>query len=163
MDAEDGRGIFRVQKWDEGKLRMFAISVLWRAANTTLEYFRKAKIGTNNERLTKLILAGIPGSPDDFSMILGRWITDPANKQWAGGQAAPAADRFHDEGVVWFYFGGGWMCVKHDPIPFSPPVSNWILRPNRPIDFLAQPLEASKLMAQFSGAHDRVHKKNKPR
>ena len=78
--ASDARGLFsngevvayQVDNWEEAKIRMFVLSLLWRASTTTHSIFTRVTLGPHAERVKQFILAGDPGSPDDFSVLLCR-------------------------------------------------------------------------------------------
>jgi hypothetical protein len=60
---------YQFPTWDEPKLRMFALSLLWRAAVTTNYIFSMVSLGPHLARLGERIVADNPGPPEDFSVI----------------------------------------------------------------------------------------------
>lgn len=67
---------YRFPTWDEKRLRMFALSLLWRATVTTNEIFSGVTLGPHLARLTESILADEPGSPLECAPL--RWLGRPS-------------------------------------------------------------------------------------
>ena len=58
-------------------LRLFVLSVLWRASVSTQEFFHKVNLGPLEDRLRTMILSADPGGLDDFGMIFLRYVSPP--------------------------------------------------------------------------------------
>jgi hypothetical protein len=144
--------------WDESKLRMFALSILWRAAATTHAYYAPVDIGPHEERLRRLILAGDPGSPDDFSVTLGHWYSNFSDNQWTRGVLSPLLGKLGGVNVVWLFFSGGWVCIKCDQRPMSREDAGAILYTGRPVRIVAHPLDDSPALFKLNDAYRKVKK-----
>lgn len=67
-----------VPTYDCKMLKLFFLSVLWRASISTRPFFRNINLGTYENELHDMIDQGNPGTPDQFPMILGRFVNvDP--------------------------------------------------------------------------------------
>ena len=58
-------------EYDYAKLKLFYMSLLWRADVTNRQLFRKVRLGPHQERLRQHILDGDPGTAEDYSVIIG--------------------------------------------------------------------------------------------
>jgi len=144
--------------WDESRLRMFALSILWRAAATTRPFYAQVSIGPHEERLHRLILAGDPGSPDDFSVTLGHWYSNSSNNEWTKGGLSPLRVRMDGVNVVWLFFSGGWVCIKCDQRPMSRENARATLYPGRPVRIVAHPLDDSPALVKLNDAYRKAKK-----
>jgi hypothetical protein len=135
---------YQINNWDEEKIRMFALSLLWRAAATTNSVFSRVTLGPYKERLRQLILAGTPGSPDDFSILLGRWLTRPENEKMALTQISPYSWKLEGINMSKLFLGGFVFYIKSDQRAFINPFPEMMLSPGRPIYAIARELEGSK-------------------
>jgi hypothetical protein len=69
---------------DYAKLKLFAISLLWRASATSKEWFAGVKLGPYEETARQMILAGDPGGTDTFACVSERFIAaNPAMQSHA--------------------------------------------------------------------------------
>jgi hypothetical protein len=58
-------------------LKLFFLSVLWRAHSSTHAFFRKVQLGPFADRAKELLLAGNAGGDDDFPVLLSRFDQPP--------------------------------------------------------------------------------------
>lgn len=70
--AELGPGLF-----SPDLLRLFCMSVLWRAGVSNKSFFSQIQLGEHEERLRSCILSKTPGAVTDFSVILWRYADTP--------------------------------------------------------------------------------------
>ncbi len=86
------------------QLRLFQLSVLWRAGVSSLPFFAKVQLGPLAEELRTLILAGHPGPPDRFCcMMFGLTYEKEA---FSGIVMQPGRLRLHEQIAYRFVFGG---------------------------------------------------------
>jgi hypothetical protein len=135
---------YQINNWDEERLRMFVLSLLWRSAATTNPIFSRATLGPYAERLRQTILAGTPGSPDEFSVITCRWITRPENAKMALSQISPYTWKLEGINMSKLFLGGFVFYVKSDQRPYPRELAEIMLRPGRPVYAIARELEGSK-------------------
>jgi hypothetical protein len=134
---------YQINNWDEETLRMFALSLLWRAAATTNPVFSRVTLGSYAERLRQIMLTGTPGSSNDFSVLLCRWITRPENERLALAQISPYAGRLEGINMSKLYLGGFVFYIKSDRRPYPKSLTKLMLYPARLVYALARPLEGS--------------------
>lgn len=71
LDEESGRGLRIIPSVDLTTLRIFLLSILWRAAESDREEFKEIVLpGMHRERLRKMILTGDPQPLDWYSTVL---------------------------------------------------------------------------------------------
>ena len=59
-------------EYDYHLLKLFAISLLWRASTTKLVFFNGVNVGERHEqKLREHILNNDPGTLDDYTVVLG--------------------------------------------------------------------------------------------
>jgi hypothetical protein len=67
---------YRIKEFDYKQLKLFFMSILWRAAITSDLFFAQIKLGSWEEKLRKMILAQDPGNESDFSVVLFKYEGD---------------------------------------------------------------------------------------
>lgn len=66
----DKRGM-TVVRVDYLRFRLFALSLLWRASVSSLDFFKDVKLNAiDEERLRSMLVRQDPGSPEDYGMFL---------------------------------------------------------------------------------------------
>jgi hypothetical protein len=94
---ENGKLVaFRKDSFDYSRLRLFVLSVLWRAHLSTHEMFSRVALGPPAERLRAMIESGEPGRSSEFAMVLSAFtvqgkipsigipVADPFMETWDG-------------------------------------------------------------------------------
>jgi hypothetical protein len=135
---------YKFDGWDEARLRMFFISLLWRAAATNNYFFNRVTLGPYEVHARRLILSGTPGSPDDFSVLLCRWTTRPEHKNMELAQMSPYRTKLEGINMVKLFLGGMIIYIKCDQRTMSEPFREIILYPGRPVYAIARQFEGSK-------------------
>ena len=130
---------WEVAKYDYDKLKLFFVSLLWRASVSVQSFYGRVRLGQHEAQAKELIVNQEPGSPDDFAVtlskfdhILGETILDPHPEKW--------------EGVNYyrFYLGGYVAYIKADKRPAPHPLADFALSPAGPLRIIARHLERSK-------------------
>lgn len=123
--------------FDYAKLKLFFISMLWRAHATTLPDFVKLNIGPKYEAMAKaMIKAGDPGTPDQFAVFLLRFT---GTHRLLGTSPTPR----RESGVLMYetlLFGfGSYVKVTNRPLPTA--LRNAQLTDGKPLYMLEKPIE----------------------
>jgi hypothetical protein len=107
---------FQYENIDYKKLKLFFISLLWRAHATSLPAFNQVDIGAKFEAKAKdMIKRGAPGNADEFAVVIIKVAPGPFQK--IGVSPTP---RRHDRVRVYeFLFFGYLAYVKVDTRPYS--------------------------------------------
>lgn len=117
---------YRIDKFDYKQLKLFFMSMLWRAAITNNEFFNPIKLGSCEEKLKNMILANDLGSENEFSVILFKYegrlseITQNPTKQ-------------RQDGINYyrFRFPNYGFLIKVDQRDFISKLLPFVLSPNR--------------------------------
>lgn len=129
----------QVLSYDYSALKLFFISLLWRASVSRHSFYGRIRTGRFESMLRDLILRREPGSPDDFAVSLakfehplGRTILDPHPERWSGVN------------YVRFYLGGHVAYIKVDKRP--PPQMPGLLKlmPGAPLLIVLRDFERSR-------------------
>lgn len=112
----DGNRIY-LSDIDYAKLKLFQLSVLWRAGVSKLSVFSQVALGPHEERIRKMLLASEPGPPDLYGCLMFTLMHD---KELVTALVVPPtwarllghkAYRFVFGGVVFVYV------VSSTPVP----------------------------------------------
>lgn len=126
-----------IENYDYKKLKLFLISVLWRAGASSLKQFDKINLGPQLNKAKKLILEDNPGEENDFSFIIARFADDLGQSVLADPHPESKTDAFGDLNSYRFYLGAGYVVyVKVDERPFPPQSAPIAAKPNKPLIIL---------------------------
>jgi hypothetical protein len=91
---------------DYSRLKLFFLSVLWRAGVSTHEFYEHVRLGPHEEKIRKMLLQSIPGDPRDYgcavSLLLDRG--QPLRSVLVQPTPCGVQDPEHDRYI--FVFGG---------------------------------------------------------
>jgi len=147
LSADSPTGVqtaFQRPNYDYNRLKLFILSVLWRASESSRDFSKKVKLGPCQERLFRMLRAEDPGAPEDFPIFLSAFtvngripasgipILDPYREKWDG------VDAYR------LYLGVIAAYVKMDHRPFSYPFAELMLRPERPLMILDRDYDRSQ-------------------
>lgn len=95
--------------------KLFHLSVIWRSGISSRTEFKNVRLGTQEEKIRKRLLANDPGDPDEYTMF-GIAIRETETKNFQDKiLRAPEASRYHGHyvynilfgGVFWYYWISG--------------------------------------------------------
>jgi hypothetical protein len=131
---DGGWRAYTLEAYDYAKLKLFFISLLWRASETERAFFEKVNVGPRHTaRLKEMILNKNPGMPDEYAA----WIMRLTHEIDAHKSVLSPYRRRYEQ--VWFYhfYLAGHVCIiKVDRRPAPSMFSRFILRPNEPLHVL---------------------------
>lgn len=108
-----------IESFDYKKLKLFFISLLWRAGASDLPQFKRINIRKHLQRARDLILSDNPGNENEFSFILARFGDIAGKAFMLDPHPESKNDAFGDILCYRFYLGGGYIAyVKVDKRPF---------------------------------------------
>lgn len=111
------------------KLKLFFISLLWRAHASTQQFFRAVNVGPYAAALARMIQEENPGSKQDFAVFLARF-DHPLSEAFADPH------RFRPFGPIngyAFYFARHMAYIKVDQRPLPEELGRVVLAPNQPL------------------------------
>ena len=130
---------WRIQRFDYRRIKLFFLSLLWRASVSTHAFYSRVSAGRFERKLRDMLRAGDPGAPDDFAVSLARF-DDPR----LTGMLDPHADRYDGIKYYRFYIAGFVAYIKVDRRPPPPSLTDFVVRDNMPIIVLMRASSGSK-------------------
>ncbi|MFK7863229.1 MAG: hypothetical protein AB8B95_03280 [Pseudohongiellaceae bacterium] len=64
---------YKIEKIDYTKLKLFALSVLWRAHITKHKFFDKVSLGPHEHNIRELLLSGVVSDLDGYDVVWAKW------------------------------------------------------------------------------------------
>lgn len=157
LNAPTGETLaFSYSNVDYERLKLFAISLLWRASATSLNFFNRVDIGPHEDRARQMIVGATPGSPDEFSTMLVRWAARSNHERVAQGQFSPYNVKLNGVNEVKLFLGGVVLHIKVDKRPYPAPFPQIILRPNAPLYVPVREFAGSKDVLAMRPAFESV-------
>jgi hypothetical protein len=102
-----------LSEYEYSPLKLFALSVLWRAHTSTRQEFAKVQLGPHESTIKGSLLKNEPGTPEEYSVVIVKWIDE--------GFGAVFMDPFREtyEGVNFYriYCGRYVLYIKVDQRP----------------------------------------------
>lgn len=95
-------------------IKLFFISLLWRAHVTKNIFFERVSLGPHADRLKELIAHGDPSTPEEYSVILWR-----SEELLAKVIIAPYHEKYAGVSFIRFYLPGYMALIKVDNNPLS--------------------------------------------
>jgi hypothetical protein len=125
---------------DYAMMKLFALSVLWRAHASSQPAFSKVDLGPHEPKIRAHLLQENPGSEEEYSVCIVRWIDD--------GFGPVVMDPFREryEGVNYYriYCGRYVLYVKADQMNTGKSFKDMQLAPDRDLFLIARELKSSK-------------------
>lgn len=124
-----------IADFDYRKLKLFFLSLLWRAGVTSRRLFRHVRLGPHEERIRQLILKKVPGNPEDYAVILGIHRNTP---KYGLPMLEPKPLRDDETRVRYYRFSLGHLiaCVKVDQQPYGQSWKDFVISPSGPLRFI---------------------------
>lgn len=146
---------------DNRLLKLFVMSVLWRAAVSSDIFFFHVTLGPFEPVLRKFVAASDPGDVDNFSVILSRY-DDALSSHILN---VPHPRRIDGINLVTLYFGSYLAEVKVDSRPLPEPYRSRAIRPTGPIVVQVEEFASShaREVATMTSRADRVRRNRKRR
>jgi hypothetical protein len=103
-------GFFQIQNLDYTLFKLFHLSILWRAAISSLSPFLMVSLDKHEEQIRQMLLNSDPGPPTDYQ-IFGVMALSPGTKDvFDGFIVSPTVSTVEDRTIYMFVFGG---CIWH--------------------------------------------------
>ena len=124
------------------KLKLFFLSVLWRAGASSQEFFKRVDLGPHFDTLRNRLLNADPGQPDEYAVVLAVFDDDP---DWAKIMD-PFPERYGETGIRFYrlYVGNFIAYVKVDQRPAESPMRDLQLTPDAPLRIVQRTFAESK-------------------
>jgi hypothetical protein len=143
---------------DYSKLKLFLLSVLWRASISSRPFFSQVNLGKHEEAVRQMLLSGNPGSNMDFPSMVSV-ITDQDNKKIAAGLITPPT-RFRVGHCISYQFQIGRLVIMFFVSSFGVPDYIQEVTPNNSGELRVIHIEgeiANRHMKFVLGGQDDLH------
>ena len=121
------------------KLKLFFMSMLWRASASSHPFFSKVALGKFEEIVKEYISKSDPGASDEFSVTLAKF-----DHPLAKPTLDPHADKFSGVDYFRFYLASYIAYIKVDRKPTPMPLSQFAMAENRPLYIVCRDFTKSK-------------------
>ena len=128
-----------ITRFDYRSLKLFFLSLFWRASVSTHEFYRRISIGPFEAELRGMIVNADPGAADTFAVTLSRF-----DQRALRGMLDPHRERYDGVNYCRFYLGGFVAHIKVDRRPPPEFLSDFIIRDGVPIIVLLRIPRLSK-------------------
>lgn len=126
-----------IDDWRYERLKLFFISLAWRASVSSHPMFQRVRLGPYEARARQMLVDGQPGSSSEFCVVLSRFdpdlgaaIMDPFTARTAGTN------------YVRFYLGTVMADIAVDRRALPAPLPQLALRPGEPLRIVERQLHA---------------------
>jgi hypothetical protein len=102
--SRDGESVL-ITPVDYARLKLFQLSVLWRAAVSSRPEFAAVELGPHEETLRQMLLAGNPGAPQEFGCVVVFPPDPKAQELFRHAIGAPTVGRYNAHRVYRFVLG----------------------------------------------------------
>jgi hypothetical protein len=131
---------------DYAKLKLFFISLLWKAAVSNHFFFSRVNVGSFEPQLRRMILRDDPGDPDTFAVMVTK-----CDERLSPIVLNPQPERWGETNYYHFYLAGYMAYIKVDSRPAPDFMGEFALAPEKPLIILLRDLRTSK---DFKIMHD---------
>src|SRR4030042_2626638 len=148
-----------IERFDYHKLKLFFISVLWRASASNHKYFSHINTGPFEDKLKKMILHNDSGDKNTFSIIFTKFD----NESLGTAMLNPQKEKLEEINYYAFYLGGFKVFVKVDNRDSSELMKNFILTHDGPLYVVIRDLRGSsefKLMKKIARLNESRRKQS---
>lgn len=125
---------------DYVKLKLFFISLLWRAHVSTQQFFRAVNVGPFAATLVKMIQEGDPGDTQDFAVFVARF-DHPLSEAFADPYLIRPFGAINGYA---FYFARHMAYIKVDKRPLPDALGRAVLTPGQPFYLILREFLNSK-------------------
>ena len=137
---ENGQRIAYVETAiDYVKLKLFFISLLWKAAVSNHYFFSRVNVGSFEPQLRRMILKGDPGDPDTFAIVMSK-----CEDQLGPIVLNPQPERWDEINYYRFFLAGYMAYIKVDRRPASDVMGKLALNPEKPLIIILRALRTNK-------------------
>lgn len=117
--------VYMIEEFDYKQLKLFFMSILWRAAITDNQFFAQITLGSWEEKLRKMILTQNPGNENDFSVVIFKYEGDLS-------EIMQNPNKHRQDGVNYYHFRipkYGFL-IKVDQRSFHSELLPFVISPN---------------------------------
>lgn len=128
-----------VDNYEYSKLKLFFISMAWRASVSSRKFFRRVSLGQFEDIAKQHTMNGNPGNSEDFSVVVSKF-----NHPLAKGTLDPYMYQNSGVNYIRFYLAGYMADMKVDHKPTPNQLSQITMAENRPLYIICRDFTKSK-------------------
>ena len=142
--AEPGEVIaYFTRKYDYALLKLFFISILWRASVSGHPYYSKVNLGVYEHIAKEMLEVSDPGGENEFSTLVSIFVSSKARDRLAKTMLDPYMERWEGVNAYRFYLAGFCAYIKVDKRKLPISLRNMLMRNNRELYVVTRNLEKS--------------------
>lgn len=131
---------WQLPEYDYSLMKLFALSVLWRAHHSRHPAFSRVELGPHETVVRQILLAQNPGAPEQYSVNFVRWISEEFGPVFMG----PFLEKYKDVNYYRIYCGRYVLYVKVDKRDTIEEFKEFQLGERRELFLIARELRKSK-------------------
>lgn len=133
--ATKGLGVWKKDKYDYNKLKLFFLTLLWRAGASTMHQFKRVQLGAHLDKVRENIRNNNPGTEHDYSVLLARFEeNDEIGRNFVLDPHLESRKAFDGINIYRFYLGAGYVAyIKVDKRQLKGIFTHLILSPHNPL------------------------------
>ena len=147
---------YKIETFDYEKLKLFFISLIWRASISTHSFYKRIKLGQYQDVIKKMISNADPGTDNQFQVVLAKF-SDPNIKSILD----PHMDSFDHVNFVRVYLTGFVAYIKVDKRECPNFMKELSMRKNAPLLIPLRDVHSSKDGQILKDLHKIALKKKK--
>ena len=131
---------YKIEKYDYNLLKLFFVSILWRASVSTHDFYDKIDIGPFEDTEKQLIWDCSAGDPEDFSCFLAKFTDENIGKLFLD----PHRERRDGINYYRFYLYGYVLYIKVDKRPTPDFFKPFAIKNNEPLIIIGRDINRAK-------------------
>ena len=147
---------YKIEAFDYEKLKLFFISLIWRASISSDSFYKRINLGPYQDVLKKMILNADPGTDNQFQVVLAKF-SDPNIQSILD----PHMDRFDHVNFVRVYLTGFVVYIKVDKRGCPDFMKELYMRKSAPLLITLRDVHGSKDGQLLKDLHKIAIKKKK--
>jgi hypothetical protein len=152
LHADGELPLYVADYFDYARLKLFVLSVLWRAAVSQHRFCSRVELGPRLARVRQMLEDSDPGSPSEFSTIFTRWTRTPQKGLPPKLLASPVRRRYEQARAIKLYLAHFVAEVCTSSAPFPSALSEFVISPSKPMVAIGLPLSGSGDVDVFKAA-----------
>lgn len=132
-----------LRDYDYKKVKMFFISLLWRAGVSSQGFYASVSLGPFERQARQAILDENAGDSRFFSVFLGRWNASARQQNLAKAMLSPNKNRYGNAIGYRFYLSNYIAEIKCSNSRFPREMEHACLDPDRPLVLLSRSFDES--------------------